>query len=108
MIANINTQKGLSILGVLLLGVILILVLSYFNISIKAVVESPTGQENIGYVQTGTRNLWTEYLAEPVSYLWNDVWLNIFWQGFINNMERIRDGQPTDLDNAADSLKVRY
>ncbi|HBB49425.1 TPA: hypothetical protein DEQ22_00515 [Candidatus Nomurabacteria bacterium] len=101
-----NNQKGISIIGVLVLAVIIILVLSYFNISIKAVVESPTGQENINYVAGGTKSLWTAYLAEPVSYLWNDVWIDIFWKGFISNMERIRDGQPTDFDKAGDALKL--
>lgn len=100
-------QGGISIMGILILAVVLILVLSYFNISLRAVVESPTGQDNIGYVGGGTRNLWTTYLAGPASYLWNDVWINIFWQGFINNMERIRDGQPTDMDNAAKNLQIQ-
>lgn len=103
---NINKQKGISILGVLVLGFILILVLGYFNVSIKSVVESPTSQENINYVQGSTKSLWDKYLAGPVSYLWNDVWVNIFWKSFILNMERIRDGQPTDIDKAGNNLKV--
>ena len=101
-----DKEKGISILGILFFGFILILVLSYFNISIKAVVESPSSQENINYIGGEARSLWTTYLAEPVSYLWNDVWINIFWKGFISNMERIRDGQPTDFDKAAENLKI--
>jgi len=103
---NFNKQRGISILGVLVLGVILILVLSYFHVSIKSVVESPTGQDNVNYVGGGAKSLWTTYLAEPASYLWNDVWVNIFWKSFISNMERIRDGQPTDLQKAGNNLKV--
>ncbi|MFH1201014.1 MAG: hypothetical protein V1484_01645 [bacterium] len=103
---NYHKQTGISIIGMIFLAVVIILVLSYFNISIKSVVNSPTGQENVNYVREGTKSLWTTYLAEPVSYLWNDVCKNIFWKGFISNMERIRDGQPTDFDNAANNLKV--
>lgn len=103
-----NKQMGLSILGVLVLGAILILVLSYFNISIKAVVESPTAQENIEYVGGGTRNLWVAYLKEPASYLWNEIWVKLFWRSFVENMERIRDGKPTDLDRAGANLQVNY
>jgi hypothetical protein len=103
---NFNKKGGISILGILILALIGILVLSYFKISIKSVVESPIGQENINYVGGGTRNLWDDYLAQPAHYLWQDVWVNIFWQGFINNMERIRDGQPTDFDNAAKNLQI--
>ena len=104
---NFNKKAGVSILGIIVFAFIAILVLSYFNVSIKAVVESPTGQENINYVGGGTKSLWTTYLAEPASYLWNDVWVNIFWKGFISNMERIRDGQPTDFEKAADNLKIK-
>ncbi len=103
-----NKAKGISILGVLLLGVIIILVLSYFDISIKAVVESPAGQENIDYVKGGTKSLWTEYLREPATYFWNDIWLKLFWGPFIENMGRIRDGVPTDFDNAGSNLQIEY
>ena len=104
---NFDKQGGISILGILVFAVLTILVLGYFHISIRAVVENPTSQDNINYVEGGTTDLWSTYLAGPASYLWNDVWVNIFWKGFISNMERIRDGQPTDFDNASNNLKVQ-
>ena len=102
-----NKKGGISILGIVILAIIVILVLGYFHISIRAVVDNPTSQDNINYVKGGTESFWDEYLAGPASYLWNDVWVKIFWQGFINNMERIRDGQPTVLDKAAKNLEVQ-
>lgn len=101
-----NKQRGLSVLGFIILTGIIILVLSYFNISIKAIVESPTGQENVNYIRGGTTNLWTTYLAKPAAYLWNDVVIDIFWAGFIENMKRIRDGIPTNIENAAPQLNL--
>ncbi|KKR65009.1 MAG: 2-oxoglutarate dehydrogenase, E1 subunit [Parcubacteria group bacterium GW2011_GWF1_40_5] len=94
-------KRGISIIGVLFLGFVLLLVLSYFKISIRSVIENPEAQDNINYVGGGTRNLWNDYLKKPASYLWNDVFVNIFWQSFINNMERIRDGQLTDYETVA-------
>ena len=91
-------KEGISIIGMLFLGFIVILVLSYFKISVRSVVESPTGQDNISYVGGGTRSLWNDYLKQPAAYLWNDIFVKIFWQSFVNNMERIRDGQPTDYE----------
>ena len=96
-----NKKNGISIIGFLILAFIVILVLSYFKISIKSVVEDEYTQENLEYVGGGTRNLWNDYFKEPANYLWNEIFLNIFWQSFINNMERIRDGQPTDYEMAA-------
>ena len=96
-------NSGLSIIGILILGFILILVLSYFKISLRGVVESPTAQENISYVQGSSKTFWDKYLKDPASYLWHDVIVDIFWKGFISNMERIRDGQPTDFDKTSPS-----
>ncbi|MEK7104481.1 MAG: hypothetical protein AAB868_00385 [Patescibacteria group bacterium] len=97
-------EKGISIIGILLLGIILLLVLSYFKISVRSVVESPEAQDNISYVGGGTRNLWNDYLKQPATYLWNDIFVDIFWKSFVNNMERIRDGQPTDYETSAPSV----
>jgi hypothetical protein len=102
-----NKNFGISIIGILILGAILLLILSYFNISVRGVVQSPTGQDNINYVKGTSQSVWDKYLAEPAHYLWQDVWVNIFWKSFINNMQRIRDGQPTDLENAGNNLKVQ-
>ena len=104
---NLNKKGGISILGIIVLAIILILVLGYFHISIRTVVENQTSQDNINYVKGNTESVWSKYFADPAHYLWQDVWVNIFWQGFINNMERIRDGQPTSLDNAAKNLEVQ-
>ena len=65
-----------------------------------------TMRDIIKYVEGTSQSVWSEYLEKPAEYLWNDVWVNIFWKSFINNMERIRDGKPTDLDNAAKNLQV--
>lgn len=102
-----NKKAGISILGLIILAVIVILVLGYFHVSIKAVVENPTSQDNINYVKGGTESFWDEYLAQPAHYLWQDVWVNIFWNSFIDNMKRIRDGQPTDLDKAVKNIEVQ-
>jgi len=99
-----STKKGISIIGILLLGFILILTLSYFDISVRSVVESPEGQDNINYVGGYVKNLWDDYLKNPVLYLWNDIFIDIFWKSFINNMERIRNGQPTDFELATPAV----
>lgn len=104
MTKQLKNQQGLSLIGIFILGIILILILSYFKITIRSVVESPEGQDNINYVGGGTRNIWNDYLKEPAEYLWNDVFINIFWKSFINNMERIRDGKSTDFENSAPKL----
>jgi hypothetical protein len=103
---KIREKRGISILGVLFLGFLIVLVLSYFNVSVKNIIESPTGQENINYIKGETKDFWDTYLAKPANYVWNDIIKNIFWKSFTSNMERIRNGEPTDFEKAADKIKV--
>ncbi len=87
-------------------GFVIILVLSYFNISIRGVVQSPTGQDNLNYVKDTGTGFWDRYLTRPAHYLWNDIFLNLFWNSFVSNLERIRDGQPTDFDKYAPKIQI--
>ena len=103
---NILQNRGISILGFLILGFILILVLSYFNVSIRGVVESPTGQDNINYVQDTSKGFWDRYLKDPADYLWNDIFINLMWNSFVSNLERIRDGEPTDFNKYGPQINV--
>lgn len=96
-----NKQKGgISIVAIFVFIFLLLIVLGHFNISVKSAVENPVAQENIQYVGGAGRNLWERYLKDPAVYLWSDIWVNIFWKSFVHNMERIRDGKPTELDQA--------
>lgn len=99
-----NKKGGISILGILLLAVVLILVLSYFNISLKAVIESPSAQDNFNYVGSSSRNLWNDYLAKPVSDALNSNVVRYFWNAFISNMQSIQKGEPTDFQKLAPTV----
>ena len=91
----------MSLIGIMFVGLLLILALSYFNVSIQSVVESPAAQDNLNYVGDAGKSVWYTYLKAPFSYLWNDVWVDIFWRGFILNMKRIRDGRPTEWSTSS-------
>ena len=84
-------------IGLILVIALGLLLMGYFNISIKSVIQSPTVQSNFSYVGGEVKTFWNSYLAKPANYLWKDVFINIFWQSFISNMERIRDNKPTDI-----------
>ncbi len=99
-----HKKGGISILGILLLAVVVIIVLSYFNISLKAVVESPATQNNFNYVGSSSRSLWNDYLAKPVSDVLNSKIVKTLWSSFIDNMQRIQKGEPTDFQLIAPSV----
>lgn len=75
--------------------ILLLVILGLLGVSVQHdVVENPGVQENTSYVESGITQFWNNYLAGPFDYLWNDVFVDILWAAFIENMHRLRDGEP--------------
>ncbi len=53
-----KNNKNAGFIKFVVLIIIVILVLSYYNINIKDVVDSPTGQGNINYVKDFLATAW--------------------------------------------------
>lgn len=102
MFGNIPTNSGL--VRTVIVIVIALLVLSYYGFNLRNLAESPTTQDNFGYVTTFVLHVWNDYLKRPATYLWNDVFLDLIWNPAIENLQKIKDGQPDDL--SADAPKV--
>jgi hypothetical protein len=85
-----------------LVVIVLILVgLGLMGVSVEHdIVDNPAVEENVSYVSVGATSLWNRYLAEPARWVWQELIVNILWETFVRNMERLRDGQtPTDFTN---------
>ena len=88
---NLSIGNGvISILGIILLAILVIFVLNYFNIHIRVWVEN-------GQAQGGgeVKSLWNEYLKKPLEALWNFV-LEIFWS-FVLDIKHLGEGKPNDF-----------
>lgn len=70
--------------------IIIIAVLSYFNFDIKTFFESDAVRNNFQYVWGWIKYVWNNYLARPFDYLWNDVFINLIWNTFIENLQRLK------------------
>ena len=97
---NLNYKKGgISIIGLIVFVIITVLILNYFNINVRKIAQSPTGQTNINYVADNTKtiaqNTWEKYIKDELAHIWNDIIVKIFIQSFIDNMT----GKPSDFGN---------
>ncbi len=99
-----NISKNTGFIQFIIIIIILILVISYFNIDIRGIVEAPQTQQNIGYVFSWVAFVWNEYLRAPATYLWNDVFLRLLWSSFVDNLEKIKRGQPNDFEANAPAV----
>ena len=85
--------------------IIIIAVLSYFGISIRSVFESNLFKNNFNYIWGGVKYVWETYLVGPASYLWNDIFIDLIWNSFIENMKRIKEGNsPEMIENAPQAV----
>lgn len=100
-----NNQKG-GLLRTILIIIGIILLLSFFGINIQSVVESDATQENVGYVTGEATTIWEQYLEAPLTWFWESVFVGLLWSAFVENMERIRDGEPTVLYESAPQVEV--
>jgi len=81
-------KAGISILGVVILGIILVFALNYYHISIQVVVN-PSSNEN---QSNQAQNLWTDYIQKPIQTIWNEFLLPYFWNPFLNALKDFKDG----------------
>jgi hypothetical protein len=101
---RINTRDNRGIIKWIIIIVIALLILSYYGFSLRALVNSPVTQDNFGYVATTTVSVWDQYLQQPASYLWNDVFINLIWNPAITNLTNMKNGQPTNVQTDAPQL----
>jgi len=78
----------------------------YLNFSIKEAIENEQTQSNIEYVSENTSNFYTTYLAEKVDYVWNDIFIDLIWNSFTDNMGRLKSGELTTVELAAPTIVI--
>jgi len=82
----------------IILIIIVIAVLSYFNFDLKTFFESDIVRNNFGFIWNWTTYVWDNYLKGPVDYLWNNVFIDLIWNSFIENLNRFKAGQGPDFN----------
>lgn len=75
--------------------IVIVLILGYFDISVRSIIEKDIVQDNFSYVWGHLKTFWYKYLARPAYYFWNDFIAELLWESFIDNLERIKGGEPT-------------
>ena len=88
----------------IIIGLIAIIVLSFFGYDLKDIVESPLAQKNLEYSKDGVVHVWDKYLKGPLSYLWNNIFIGVIWNSFMNNLGRLNAGAPSQLEEAGQRL----
>jgi hypothetical protein len=97
-------MNGGGIVSWVIIIVVALLILSYYGFSLRNLVNSPTTQDNFGYVATTTVTFWDQYLEQPANYLWNDVFINLIWDPAITSLTQMKNNQPTNIQSSSPTL----
>lgn len=98
-------KRGFIIKTILII-IALILIMSFLSFDIESIVESPQSQKNIAYVVGLGTLVWDKFLSKPVLYFWQNIFIDLLWESFVSNMERIKQGEPTDLQLMAPYVPI--
>jgi len=97
-------MKGFIRIRAVILVILGILVLSFFSFDIQSFIEAPQTQSNLNYVWGGVIYVWEEYLENPLTYFWNNIFIDLLWNSFISNMQSIQSGNGNVFQNMAPNL----
>ena len=98
---NINMQKnstrGFIRLRTILIAIVIILIISFFGIDLKKLTENPTTQNNFRYVWSGVTYVWDSYLRTPLSYVWNNIFIDLIWEPSYYALSQLKKGEGDTL-----------
>jgi len=92
---ELNKRGGF--IQMIIIVVIALIALGFSGFDVKNIIESPLVQENLDYVWGLVKIVWDDYLSEPILYFWHNIFLELFWDSFVDNIDRIKNGEPNDL-----------
>lgn len=97
-----NDERGL--IQWIIIVLIAVIALSYFGFDLHAIIESESTQGNLDYLWGLGVTVWNEYLSRPILYFWHNIFIDLLWNSFIDNLEKIKAGQPTTIEEMTPQL----
>ena len=76
----------------------------FFDFSVREAVEDEQTQDNFSYISTNAISFWNSHLKTTAHYLWDDVFIDLLWESFTENLTRLKDGEPTIFEELAPNV----
>ncbi len=99
-----NTSGERGFIRTIIIIVVALLILSYFGFNIRTIVNSPTGKDNFTYTQEIMISTWNNILKKPVTYLWNDIFVDLIWNPTIGRLTQLKGTDNTNTSTTSAKL----
>ena len=77
----------IALLGLILLG--------YLGFDVRKAIDASATRSNLEYAKEVTLYIWNKYLKEPITFLWNDIFIKYIWTPALNNLIKTNNNQAT-------------
>ncbi len=78
-------QKG-SIKWILIIIIAIALASYYLDFSVREIAENEQTKSNLSYIWENISDFYLKYLSKAVSYVWNDIFVDIIWKNFLQGL----------------------
>jgi hypothetical protein len=92
-------NRGFIFYVILIIGAII--ALGAAHLTLPTVAETDTEKTDLTNAETVVQSTWKSYLEKPALYIWNNLLTNFLWNSFLENMNNIQKGEPTDMQEWA-------
>lgn len=95
-----KTGKSGSLKWILILIIGLIAASYFFDFNLKEAIEDEQTQSNFSYIKEQVLTFYNAYLRNTAEYLWNDIFIDLIWENFTDNLEKVKNGETTLIEEA--------
>ena len=71
--------------------------MSYLGFDLRSIIEADGTQNNLSYVWGGVVMVWDNYLASPVLYCCQNIFLDLIWSTFTDTISGIQEGNSVSI-----------
>ncbi len=68
----------------------------YFDFNIIDFLKSPKIVEIFTYIKRFIQIIWTNFIAEPFLYIWNEIIIGVFWHWIVIGFEYLKSWVDTN------------
>ena len=93
-----SMKKNRGFIGIIVLIVVAIIILSYLGFDLKKIFTSDLTQKNFSYVTSFVKDIWSNYLSVPFTFVWNEAvkpLLLLAWKTFMAGVDGIKNANAT-------------
>ena len=95
-----RTSQNQGFIRTIIIIIVALLVLSYFGLNIRTIVNSPAGKDNFSFTQELMISTWNNYLKTPTLYVWH-LFADLIWNPSIDHLNKAKNGGNDNIKSSS-------